>query len=168
MCSGKTLLSSRLLAVFSYKWGYELVSLPGHRSSSSSTTQAWGLGSSFPLSQVVPWLNRATGFALGVISSAYLPLGLSIAGLYSKFQVFSQLFLSGGARVMLCNKWAMTQLSGLGGTEWAHCRQLPNFPKQSFWCGVCGGESHALSRQGRLSSPACVCTAQAPEPAQPI
>ena len=46
--------------------------------------------------------------------------------------------LSGGAGVMLCNIWAMTQLSGLGGTEWAHFRQLPNFPEQSFWCGVCG------------------------------
>ena len=103
-----------------------------------------------------PWLNRATGFAVGVISSACLPLGLSVAGLYRKFQVFLQLFLSGGARVMLCNKWAMTQLSGLGGTEWAHCRQLPNFPKQSFWCGVFGGEGHGLSRQGRLSSPAWV------------
>lgn len=112
------------MAVFSDKWGYELVSLPGHRSSSSATQAVWGLVSSLPLSQVVLWLNRATGFALGVISSAYLPLGLSVAGLYSKFQVFSQLFLSGGAGVMLCNIWAMTQLSDLGGTEWAHFRQL--------------------------------------------
>lgn len=144
------------MAVFSDKWGYELVSLPGHRSSSSATQAVWGLVSSLPLSQVVLWLNRATGFALGVISSAYLPLGLSVAGLYSKFQVFSQLFLSGGAGVMLCNIWAMTQLSDLCGTEWAHFRQLRNFPKQSFWCGVCGSEGHALSRQGRLSSPAWV------------
>lgn len=126
VCSGKTFLSSRLMAVFSDKWGYELVSLPGHRSSSSATQAVWGLVSSLPLSQVVLWLNRATGFALGVISSAYLPLGLSVAGLYSKFQVFSQLFLSGGAGVMLCNIWAMTQLSDLGGTEWAHSEIFQN------------------------------------------
>lgn len=113
LCSFCVLWSSRLMAVFSDKWGYELVSLPGHRSSSSATQAVWGLVSSLPLSQVVLWLNRATGFALGVISSAYLPLGLSVAGLYSKFQVFSQLFLSGGAGVMLCNIWAMTQLSDL-------------------------------------------------------
>lgn len=36
-----------------------------------------------------PGLTRATTLALGVISSAHLPLGSSIDGLHSSFQVFS-------------------------------------------------------------------------------
>ena len=36
----------------------------------------------------VPWLNRATRFTLGAISSVHLPLSSSVAGLHS-FQMFS-------------------------------------------------------------------------------
>ena len=47
-----------------------------------------GLDSSQLMPQV-PWLNRASLFALAAISSAHSPLSLRVAGLHS-FQVFSQ------------------------------------------------------------------------------
>ena len=47
VCSGKTLWSSRLKAVFSNEWGYELVSLSGHNRSSSKVAKVlYGLGAS--------------------------------------------------------------------------------------------------------------------------
>lgn len=73
VCSGKVFWLEELKAVFSSKWGYKLVSLPGSsgRRSSKATKAVCGLESSRPVPEV-PWQNRSTGFALRMISSVSL------------------------------------------------------------------------------------------------
>lgn len=78
MCSGWVPWLGRLEAICSDKWGYNLVSLYGHsgRSSCKTGKALCCLNSSQPVPQI-PWLERATGFALKTIGSAYLCLSLS-------------------------------------------------------------------------------------------
>ena len=76
--------------IFSNRWGYESVSLSecNKKSSSKATQAVCALDPSWPSPQV-SWLNRATGLALGVITSVYVSLSSSVAGLCSGFRAFS-------------------------------------------------------------------------------
>lgn len=122
VCSGKVPCLANLKIAFSNKWGYKLVSLSGWDVRSSSKALMLFIYD-FDVSQV-PLLNRATGFALKVITSTHLPLG-------SSCQIMQQLpsILTSSLFQMICSRYGYDSGLCFCGTGRVHFMQVSNFPK---------------------------------------